>query len=120
MLADEAAGQDALKWVTDSPWWAIVTFIVLLVLAIYPIYGFLKPKRLRYALRTNNLIRDVTHTKTPGLTMTFNDYEGPLESFSVTRLALWLDAPEGIKSSNVKRPLTIRIVEPARILRATI
>ena len=103
---------DTLTWLTNSPWWAIVTFVVFLVLGIYSIYltyMSFRDKNVRDALRTNNLIRDVTSTKMPGVTMTFVDYHLPIENLSVTRLALWNAGQGGVKRENVKRPLHIRL-----------
>jgi hypothetical protein len=101
-----------LKWLTGSPWWAIVTFVVFVLLALWGIYVTVigvRKKRLRYAVRTNNLIRDVINTKMPGVAMTFANYHTPIENFSVTRLALWNAGNDGISTKNIKQPLRIQM-----------
>lgn len=87
---------DDLAWLTGSPGWAIATFIVCVAFAILGIaatvyvavIGF-RDRNIRYALRTNNLMRDVTASKMPGATLTFAGFAPPIVNLSVTRLALW-------------------------------
>jgi len=111
-LIAESSFEPTLKWVTDNPWWAVCTVglsVLLGGVSTYFTLRALREKRLCYALRTINLVRDVDSTKMPGVTMSFAGYDQSITNVSVTRLALWNSGRETITKKDVKKPVAVQI-----------
>src|SRR5437879_4308768 len=101
--------EESLKWLTNSPWWAIATALVFLVLAVWGIILTLTTssrKSLCYGLRTNSLLRDVNHSTIPGVSITFEGYskEKVIENLSVTKCIFWNAGNQGFKRTDVREP----------------
>src|ERR1700684_4499033 len=93
---------DDLTWLTNSPAWAITTVVLGIAVSIYLAMISFRDRKIRYALRTNNLLRDVIGSKMPGATLTFEGFDKTIENLSATRLALWNAGRGGVKSYNQK------------------
>lgn len=111
---------DDLTWLTNSPGWQFFVFLFGTAIGVLSLYiGMMsfRDRKIRYALRTNNLMRGVNATKMPGATVTFAGFQN-IENLSVTRLALWNAGRGGVTAADVvkEKPLVIRLSEPGAVI----
>lgn len=105
--------------ITHNSIFPIATFIIGILVRTYFYYKSRKNKRLKYVIKSFNLIKDHT-SKYSGLTVKYKDED--VKTFTVTKLIFWNSGKETIDGKDITgaEPLTINVKEAFRLLEVSI
>lgn len=105
--------------ITHNSFFPIATFVTGILVSTYFYYKSRKNKRLKYVIKSFNLIKDHT-SKYSGLAIKYKDEE--VKTFTVTKLIFWNSGKETIDGKDITdaEPLIIKVKDKFRLLDASI
>lgn len=105
--------------ITHSSIFPIAMFVIGILVRTYFYYKSKKNKRLKYVIKSFNLIKDHT-SKYSGLAIKYKDEE--VKTFTVTKLIFWNSGKETIDGKDVTdaEPLIVKVKDGLRLLEASV
>lgn len=105
-------------WVEMNPWWGFVGCIIALFTTVLAIILYFKSKKVklpRYAIRSTNIVRDLS-SKFGSLEMRYSGKS--IENFTATKILFWNAGSDTIDNRDIASsdPITVHVKEDYKIL----
>lgn len=109
-----------IEWLATNPWLIITSFIITITSLLLAIIFYIKGKKVKllyYAIRSQNIVRDLI-SRIDSLDMLYANER--IENLTATKIAFWNAGNDTINSNDIAsvRPLTINVKEGYKILDA--